>query len=215
MSSNTYRITKVSPCPECDGECYVTHPMWQLYLREMEKAGKTPFQYNEANYTSWFIKQGFTQPPDDEYLCPTCDGEGKIVTETTLEEALEDIGTQRIHQHFDERLLDLESDIKAIPHLMDRLSKISNASHINDQMIINLTKEIRGLKALFNEIQEFATHVDAKVSREALSVEALEHLIAPLSDRMNQELENMDHLFNHVHTLEDRLKALEKERVDA
>jgi chromosome segregation ATPase len=158
---------------------------------------------------TWFSENGYEQIPDEEVPCWVCEGKGQIVTETTLDEALEDLGTQRIHQHFDERLLDLESDIKAIPHLMDRIRTISNASHINDQMIINLTKEIRALKALFSQIQEFATHVDAKVSREARSVEALEGFVSRISDRMNRELENMDHFFNHFETIETRIDNLE------
>jgi hypothetical protein len=143
---NKYRITKISPCPKCNGDCWIQNPAWEQYYEEFGPQGAP----TEKEQVTWFLDHWYTDLPDEEVPCWVCEGEGQIVTEVSLRQALEDIGTYRTHQNIDKRLLDLESDIRAIPVLIDSIQ--------------GLEILIRGIESLIDEIQDYMAHIDARVS---------------------------------------------------
>jgi len=159
---NKYRITKISPCPKCNGDCWIQNPAWEQYYEEFGPQGAP----TEKEQVTWFLDHWYTDLPDEEVPCWVCEGEGQIVTEVSLRQALEDIGIYRTHQNIDERLLDLESDIRAIPVLIDSIQ--------------GLEILIRGIESLYCHIQEHLTRVDAKASR----IEDIEAQIDEIQDYM-------------------------------
>lgn len=65
---NIYYVTKRGTCPVCHGERYVMNPFWE---------GSGSAEYNIFEY---------------EIPCPECGGEGFVLAQVDLREALKDIG---------------------------------------------------------------------------------------------------------------------------
>lgn len=86
-----YLIKKVRTCPVCNGKKAVQHPAWEEYWKE--HAGKPLMTAKEDR--RWFEahgwSSGYCRIPYEEIPCGECDGEGELISEVDLQEALPDL----------------------------------------------------------------------------------------------------------------------------
>lgn len=93
--SKKYFVKKVEQCTKCEGRKYLQHPAWAEYWEENREKG-TSMSLDEDR--QWFEDHGWLgysedtdSVPPESYLCGECEGEGEIVSEVNLLEALPEL----------------------------------------------------------------------------------------------------------------------------
>jgi DnaJ-class molecular chaperone len=80
---NQFYVTKAEPCPKCGGPGKIQNPRWEGYLKA-KAAGQVDVFLTQHRDQSW--------PVEQFWPCPKCKGAGEIRSETTLAEALAELG---------------------------------------------------------------------------------------------------------------------------
>lgn len=88
-----YLVKKIATCKECMGRGMIDHPLWVRYGEYITRRKETGLEM--IDYESWFsyyhgIYESREIPPE-EINCVECDGEGEIIEEITLQQALKEI----------------------------------------------------------------------------------------------------------------------------
>lgn len=76
-----YYVIEEKACPTCHGDGYLQNPLWKEFFEEERRRGNlTPEEF--------FDELGYGEPPEEEYVCPACNGEGGIIRRVSLKAAL-------------------------------------------------------------------------------------------------------------------------------
>ncbi len=87
-------VKKIETCTRCNGDMYIQHPAWEAYYKEIHISETIEMERD------WFVQNGLYDAntfntdglPDEEIVCPVCFGNGAIVTEVSLAEAMRESG---------------------------------------------------------------------------------------------------------------------------
>lgn len=87
MSKSTYYVTEVTVCVDCHGSGVQQHPLWAMYWAEF---GEEAVNRTQEQDRQWFSSVGWVGDflPSEEDACVECDGQGKIIRQVNLKDAL-------------------------------------------------------------------------------------------------------------------------------
>jgi DnaJ-class molecular chaperone len=99
MAEATYFVKKVTVCTRCEGKGEVEHPAWTEYWKEHEANSDMTLEEDIAWFEAhgWLNAAGFRWDcdadgiPNDIVTCGDCEGEGEIVSEVNLLDALAEL----------------------------------------------------------------------------------------------------------------------------
>ena len=95
MAETRYLVFQEKTCTKCNGSCFVQHPAWEEYWKSHNS-----FEFGIEESKKWFEDNGFLTVfstridgvPDEEIICPECQGRGSTVSQIELREAMQDLG---------------------------------------------------------------------------------------------------------------------------
>lgn len=92
-----YLVVKLHTCDRCQGKRFIDNPAW-VEIREQIAAPELA-KMSQADLVQWFEEHGWAKDsyymrpdgiPDEEVICPECDGEGEFREEAELAEVLKE-----------------------------------------------------------------------------------------------------------------------------
>ena len=93
-----FLVKRIETCPKCLGKKVVQNPLWEEFWAKHSLEAPP----SDEEMKKWFRENGYGNAlemridglPDEEQICGECEGEGKIVSEVELLDAINELANQ-------------------------------------------------------------------------------------------------------------------------
>ena len=95
MAKARYLIIEEIPCAKCNRSGFIPNPAWEEFWKSHRS-----FEVTKEIARHWFKESGSLRNmttridglPDKEIICPECEGNGNLISQVELEEAMKELG---------------------------------------------------------------------------------------------------------------------------